>query len=176
MEEKIVKVSVIIPVYNTEMYLYQNIKSVLNQSLREIEVIAVDDGSTDGSFALLKEIEKKDSRLKVYQQKNLYAGAARNFGMSVAKGEFLVFLDSDDFFEKNMLELMYQQCQEDDAQVCVCNGRIYDENTKEYRQVDYFLKKNDLPKVRPFSRKVKCPDKNFLKIFPSSQGRRGNRF
>ena len=100
MEEKIVKVSVIIPVYNTEMYLYQNIKSVLNQSLREIEVIAVDDGSTDGSFALLKEIEKKDSRLKVYQQKNLYAGAARNFGMSVAKGEFLVFLDSDDFLKK----------------------------------------------------------------------------
>lgn len=160
MEEKTVKVSVIIPVYNTEMYLYQNIKSVLNQSLREIEVIAVDDGSTDGSFALLKEIEKMDSRLKVYQQKNLYAGAARNFGMSVAKGEFLVFLDSDDFFEKNMLELMYQQCQEDDAQVCVCNGRIYDENTKEYRQVDYFLKKNDLPKVRPFSRKD-MPDKIF---------------
>ena len=93
------KVSVIIPVYNVEDYLRQCLDSVINQTLKDIEIICVDDGSTDKSLEILHEYEKKDSRITVLTQKNQYAGVARNVGMSVATGKYFVFLDSDDFFE-----------------------------------------------------------------------------
>ena len=157
---KEVKVSVIVPVYNGEAYIRQCVESILDQSLREVQVICVDDGSTDGTVQVLEELCKKDDRLQILKQKNQYAGAARNFGMSVAEGEYLIFLDADDFFHRRMLETMYQKCKEDKAQICVCDGQIYDENTKEYLNVDYFLKRNDLPGVRPFSRKD-MPEKIF---------------
>lgn len=157
---KEVKVSVIVPVYNGEAYIRQCVESILDQSLREVQVICVDDGSTDGTVQVLEELCKKDDRLQILKQKNQYAGAARNFGMSVAEGEYLIFLDADDFFHSQMLETMYQKCKEDKAQICVCDGQIYDENTKEYLNVDYFLKRNDLPGVRPFSRKD-MPEKIF---------------
>ncbi|MDO5424157.1 MAG: glycosyltransferase [Eubacteriales bacterium] len=149
--ENQVKVSVIIPVYNAENYLRQNLNSILEQSLREIEVICVDDGSTDGSMKILREFEEKDKRVHVLAQKNQYAGVARNHGMSIAKGEYFVFFDADDFFDHTMLEEMYEACQKDHAQICVCDGRIYDDNTKEYHSVDYLLKQNDIPQIRPFS-------------------------
>lgn len=103
MENKI-KVSVIVPVYNQEKYLEQCVKSILVQTLHEAEFIFVDDGSTDSSLSMLKEYEKQDSRVKVITQENGGAGKARNTGLSVARGEYLSFLDSDDFFEPDMLE------------------------------------------------------------------------
>lgn len=90
-------VSVIIPVYNEEKYLGQCLDSVLEQSLRRIEVICIDDGSTDSSLAILKEYREKDKRLKIIQQDNQYAGLARNNGMKMAKGKYLYFLDADDY-------------------------------------------------------------------------------
>ena len=81
------KVSVIIPVYNTEKYLRQCLDSVVNQTLRDIEIICVDDGSTDGSIEILREYEQKDSRVKMLCQKNQYAGVARNNGLNYASGE-----------------------------------------------------------------------------------------
>ena len=92
------KVSVIIPVYNVEEYLRECLDSIVKQTLREIEIICVDDGSTDNSLEILKEYAKKDNRITVITQKNLHAGVARNAGLAVAKGEYLSFLDSDDFF------------------------------------------------------------------------------
>ena len=136
---KEVKVSVIVPVYNGEAYIRQCVESILDQSLREVQVICVDDGSTDGTVQVLEELCKKDDRLQILKQKNQYAGAARNFGMSVAEGEYLIFLDADDFIHRRMLETMYQKCKEDKAQICVCDGQIYDENSKDYLNVDYFL-------------------------------------
>ena len=100
-------VSVVMPVYNVEEYLEQAIESLLNQSMKHIEIIAVDDGSTDRSLDILKRYESLDKRVKVFSQKNQYAGVARNLGLSKAKGEYVIFLDSDDFFENNSSYAIY---------------------------------------------------------------------
>lgn len=94
-----IKVSVILPVYNTGKYLRQCLESIENQTLKNFEVFCVDDGSTDDSVEIISEYEKKDSRFHLLEQKNAGGGAARNHGMEAAKGEYLAFLDSDDFFE-----------------------------------------------------------------------------
>ena len=101
MSNDIPAVSVIIPVYNAAEFLKDGLNSLLKQTLREIEIICVDDGSTDGSLVILKEFEKADARIRVIHQENQGAGAARNNGMDVARGKYLAFLDADDFFEKN---------------------------------------------------------------------------
>ena len=129
------KVSVIIPVYNVELYLRECLDSVINQTLREIEIICVDDGSTDASLEILKEYAEKDNRITVITQKNLYAGVARNAGLAVAKGEYLSFLDSDDFFEVEMLEESYNKAIKDGADIVIWRSREYDTQTKEYRNV-----------------------------------------
>lgn len=114
------KVSVITPVYNVEAYLRQCLDSVLNQTLRDIEIICVDDGSTDGSAAILEEYAAKDSRIKVVKQENAGAGAARNAGLSVAKGEWLSILDADDEFSPNMLSEMVEAGERNSADVVAC--------------------------------------------------------
>ncbi len=121
------KVSVIIPVYNVEEYLRECLDSVVNQTLKEIEIICVDDGSTDSSLEILKEYADKDNRITVISQQNLHAGVARNAGLAVAKGEYLSFLDSDDFFELNMLEEGYNHAFENSTEVVVWGFHIYDE-------------------------------------------------
>ncbi|MBQ6249941.1 MAG: glycosyltransferase [Oscillospiraceae bacterium] len=105
------KVSVIIPVYNAEQYLRQCLDSVVNQTLRDIEIICVDDGSTDGSLSILREYEAKDSRVKVLTQKNQFAGVARNHGMEAAGGSYYAFMDSDDYYAPDAIESMYDLCQ-----------------------------------------------------------------
>ena len=98
-----IKVSVILPVYNTEKYLRQCLESIEHQTLKEMEVFCVDDGSSDGSVEIIREYVEKDSRFHLLEQKNAGGGAARNHGMKEAKGEYLMFLDSDDFFEPCLL-------------------------------------------------------------------------
>lgn len=100
------KVSVIIPVYNVEAYLRQCLDSVVNQTLKEIEIICIDDGSTDGSAAILQEYAAKDERIKILTQVNSGAGAARNVGLAQASGVWLSFLDADDEFAPSMLSDM----------------------------------------------------------------------
>ena len=102
-----IAVSVIMPVYNSEKYLRVALDSLINSTLKNIEIICVDDGSTDSSFDILKEYKQKDNRFILLRQKNSYAGVARNYGMSVAKGKYLSFLDSDDYFKTTMLEEAY---------------------------------------------------------------------
>ena len=101
------KVSVIIPVYNAEKYIEECLKSILEQSLYEIEVICVDDGSKDQSLAILRKYEEQDSRIKVMTQNNQFAGIARNNGMLNASGEYYAFIDADDYLERNSLEKLY---------------------------------------------------------------------
>jgi len=103
------KLSIVIPVYNAEKYLCQCLDSVLNQSLHEIEVICVDDGSTDHSLEILKQYEKADSRVRVLRQENLYAGVARNTGLAVAVGEYVHFLDADDYVLDYAYEVLYSK-------------------------------------------------------------------
>lgn len=124
------KVSVIIPVYNVEEYLRQCLDSVINQTLKEIEIICVDDGSTDSSLEILKEYAAKDHRITLITQQNLHAGVARNAGLAVAKGEYLSFLDSDDFFELNMLEETYNKAIKDNSDIVIFNFYNYDNISK----------------------------------------------
>ena len=133
------KVSVIIPVYNVEDYLRQCLDSVINQTLKDIEIICVDDGSTDNSLQILREYEQKDSRVKVLTQKNQYAGVARNTGMNIARGHYYVFLDSDDFFENDLLELEYEQCKSYNADICLCAANKYDITQKRYFEMPSWL-------------------------------------
>ncbi|MBO5038439.1 MAG: glycosyltransferase [Alphaproteobacteria bacterium] len=120
------KISVIIPVCNVEAYLPQCLKSVISQTLTEIEIICVDDGSTDNSLAILKEYAAKDHRITVISQKNQGAGIARNTGLTVAKGQYLSFLDSDDFFEPDMLATLYTTAKKDNSDAVVCGYYIFD--------------------------------------------------
>ena len=123
------QVSVIIPVYNTEPYLRQCMDSIVNQTLKDIEIICVNDGSTDNSLNILKEYESKDPRVIVIDKEHKNAGAARNAGLKIAKGDYLVFIDSDDYAEPDYLKLMYEKIVADDADVCVCNYKIKYEGT-----------------------------------------------
>ena len=102
-----IKVSVILPVYNVEKYIRQCLDSIVNQTLKDIQIICVDDGSTDSSPEIIEEYARKDSRVIAIHQENGGAGAARNNGLRHAAGKYLSFLDSDDFFELNMLEEAY---------------------------------------------------------------------
>ena len=116
-------VSVIVPVYNTSKYLRQCLDSILSQTLKEIEIICVDDGSTDKSLEILLEKESQDSRIIVLQQKNKGAGAARNYGISEARGDYIAFMDSDDWYPSDdVLEELYNLC--NDFKVSIAGGSL----------------------------------------------------
>ena len=106
----VIKISVIMPIYNDEENIIDSVSSVLNQSLTEIELICVDDGSTDNSLNLLNDFAEKDNRIRVFSQINQGSGKARNKGISEAKGEYIAFLDSDDqMVDKDALNQLYAE-------------------------------------------------------------------
>lgn len=125
------KVSVIIPVYNVEKYLRQCLDSVIGQTLKEIEIICVDDGSTDNSLEILKEYAARDNRITVLSQQNLHAGVARNAGLAVARGEYLHFLDSDDWVEEDIYANVMSDISKNDIDVYLLNFNDYDNVTHE---------------------------------------------
>ena len=120
------KVSVIIPVYNVEEYLRECLDSVVNQTLKEIEIICVDDGSTDSSLEILKEYAQKDNRITVIGTLNKNAGHARNIGISIARGKYLGFIDSDDYIEPTMYEELYAKSKKDDLSLVCCQYTVFD--------------------------------------------------
>ena len=114
-----VKVSIIIPVYNCETYLEQCIKSVFRQSIKDLEIICINDGSTDSSVEIIEQLQKEDGRIILYHQENQGAGAARNLGIRKAEGKYIAFLDADDYFlDTDALELMFYACKMNGAAVC----------------------------------------------------------
>ena len=147
------KVSVIIPVYNVEKYLRECLDSVVNQTLKDIEIICVDDGSTDSSLDILREYERQDSRVKVLCQKNEYAGVARNNGMKIAQGKYFVFLDSDDFFEPDLLEVQYNQCEKYGADIGLCAANLFDDAAQIFRRAPWLLDMQYINE-QPFNRKL----------------------
>ena len=126
MKDRDPKLSVIIPVYNEEKYIQECLDSILNQSFRDIEVICVDDGSTDNTVSILEEISSNDPRVTVIHQKNEYAGAARNRGLLCAKGEYVHFMDGDDWLEKDVYEEWYSIAKDQDVDVCIGFYRSHD--------------------------------------------------
>lgn len=127
--DETIAVSVVIPVYNTEKYLDQCLSSLRVQTLQEAEFLCVDDGSTDCSLEILQRHASEDSRIKILAGTHQTAGAARNRAMEMARGEYLMFLDSDDFFEANLLELMYAKAKAEDLDMAVCGVSVYEEAT-----------------------------------------------
>lgn len=129
--------SLIIPVYNVELYLRDCLDSVVQQTFSDWEAICVNDGSTDGSAAILEEYAAKDSRLKIITQPNAGLSAARNAGMKAAQGEYVLFLDSDDWLENHALETLSQNLDGEDM-LCF-SGRRYVEKTKTFHQPDSLM-------------------------------------
>ena len=128
------KFSIIIPVYNVEHYLRECLDSVLNQTFSDWEAICVNDGSTDGSVLVLDEYASIDERIIVITQSNAGTAAARNTGLKVAKGDYIFFLDGDDWLESNTLQSIADQLDGED--VLCFSGRRYFEELKEYHQAD----------------------------------------
>lgn len=155
-----IKVTVIIPVYNSAQYLAKCIESMLNQTLKEIEIVCVDDGSTDESLDFLNHYKKIDNRIKIIKQENKYAGVARNNGMKIAKGEYLFFLDSDDFSSDTLLEKVYFKGKDANADVVFFGAKQYHEETDTYTDANWYFNRNNLPQKEIFN-KFDVPEKIF---------------
>ena len=145
-----VKVSVVVPVYNQEAHIERCLDSILAQSLKEIEVILVDDGSTDATPDILRRYQQKDSRIVALHQQNLYAGVARNHGLQKAQGDYVIFWDSDDYFPGDALEALYNEICRCDADICVGDAMKIDVQTGETIE-ENIINWNVVPEKRPFN-------------------------
>lgn len=121
-------VSIIIPVYNVEKYLRQCLNSVIGQSFQDIEILIVNDGSTDGSLQILREYEQLDKRLIIIEKENSGLSAARNSALEIARGKYIAFIDSDDWVETQMIELLYKKALASGADVVLYDCYDYHEN------------------------------------------------
>ena len=142
---KLARVSVVIPIYNTEQYLRQCLDSVVGQTLEDIEIICVDDGSTDGSPRILAGYGARDNRFQIITQANAGPGTARNSGLRAAKGEYLIFLDSDDWYEPDFLERMVCRAEKTGADITVCRAVEFDMRTGREWPSEWMLKSKYLP-------------------------------
>ena len=133
-------ISVIVPVYKVEKYLDRCVESIVNQTYDNLEIILVDDGSPDNCPQMCAEWAKKDERIKVVHKKNGGLSSARNAGLEAFTGEYVFFIDSDDFVELNMIENIYNYIISNDYDICVCNNYHDDKN---YNIIDS-TKYNDL--------------------------------
>lgn len=120
-------VSVVIPIYNVKDYLERCVQSVVTQSVTDLEIILVDDGSTDGSGELCETLKSKDSRIQVIHQVNQGLGPARNSGLAIATGMYLSFIDSDDWIEQNTYEILVNSMERNHCQIATCGRKIVDD-------------------------------------------------
>ena len=169
------KVSVIVPIYNTEKYLRQCLDSIINQTLKDIEIICVNDGSTDNSLNILNEYVKKDGRIKIIDlKKNGGLGNARNVALPHVTSEYVMFLDSDDWYELNACEMAYNQIIKNNNDLVFFDTYIYKEETNEKytndKRIGKFRKYINQPQVRfsdidePFMSFCEC----WFKIYKTS--------
>ena len=123
-------VSIIVPVYNCQNKLIKCLNSIRNQTEKNLEIILVDDGSTDDSYLQMKHSSLKDKRIKVLHQNNMGVGAARNRALMLAKGDFVAFIDADDYVEKDYIEKLYKALHKYRADISVCYNTLQYENGK----------------------------------------------
>ena len=124
-------VSVIVPVYNVEKYLRETLDSVINQSLKDIEIICVDNNSKDKTLSILKEYASTDKRFVIIEQnENLKQGIARNIGVKIAKGEYVFFIDGDDIMQPYCLEKMYNRAKKEESDITICCWSLLDDISK----------------------------------------------
>lgn len=126
-------ITIIVPVYNVEQYVARCLKSIIDQTYRNLEIIVVDDGSTDKSGTICDEIAHSDYRIKVIHKENGGLSDARNVGLEIAKGKYIGFIDSDDYIEPDMIECLHNSCIEHQADISVC-GRVceMEESSQKY--------------------------------------------
>ena len=120
------KISVIMPVYNADDYIAQAIETVLSQTLEDFELICVDDGSTDKSVEIIKSFAKKDDRIKLFEMSHVGVSTARNKGLLKSQGEYIIFLDADDFYESTLLEKLYNTAKENNLDIVATDFDLYD--------------------------------------------------
>ena len=147
-------VSVIIPSYNAADYIAQTLESVLAQTLTDIEVIVVDDGSTDNTRNIVADFANKDPRLTLVEQANQFAGVARNNGMSKARGKYLYFLDADDYVESNALEELVNAIEQHGADIAIAKSEGFDNTTGDTWTIDGAL--NGVDFDRPIAHAEYC--------------------
>jgi len=121
-------ISIVLPIYNVEKYLIDCIESVINQSYRNIEIILVDDGSSDRSGAICDEYKDKDSRIKVIHKENGGLSDARNSGLKISTGEYITFIDSDDCIGLNYIDILVKMIEKYDAEIAICNYNHVEES------------------------------------------------
>jgi len=132
------KVSIIMPVYNGDKFLRESIESVLSQTFKDFEFIIINDGSTDSSLSIIKEYSNKDSRIKIIDQKNKGVSTSRNNGIKNSVGEYIAFIDSDDLWSKEKLEIQINTFLKDkDLKICGTWGMVINESGKEIRKFEY---------------------------------------
>lgn len=157
------RISVVIPVYNAELYLCECLDTLLGQTFDDIEIICVDDESTDISLQILEKYQNQDARVKVYSQKKSNAGAIRNFGLGVALGKYIYFMDADDFCKKTLLQDLYEEAEKTQADIVVCESLCYSERKKEFSKPGYMVREDLLPNQAVFSYRD-CKD-NIFQLF-----------
>lgn len=150
------KISIILPIYNAEKYLEDCIKSVLNQTHKNLEIILVNDGSTDNSKEICEKYKRLDNRIKVINVENGGASKARNEGLKIATGKYIMFLDADDFFEPTACEVLYNKIEKEDAEFVVGNYRYVDHDGTPWSKVVF-----DQAKYKNFKLSIKDYNKSF---------------
>ena len=120
MENKNVEVSIVVPIYNVEKYLQRCLESLINQTFSNIEIIALNNGSTDKSLDILKYYAYQDKRLLVINNENIGVSKARNIGIKKAKGKYIVFVDSDDWIDANMIEALHEAIIDNNCDLAIC--------------------------------------------------------
>lgn len=156
------KVSIIIPVYKVEKYLQRCLDSVLRQTLKEIEVVLIDDGSPDNCGKICDEYAQRDTRIKVIHKENAGVSSARNRGLKIATGEYVGFVDSDDFIAPTMFEVMYRQAILADADICMCEFIVTDgdksgllaKTANDNPEIIYFNAKEAFVAIADFSKNI----------------------
>ena len=132
-----VKISVVLPVYNVANYLRKCLDSLINQTFEDFEVICVNDGSTDLSLGILEGYALSDSRFKIISQKNQGLSGARNTGIQHIQGEYVLFVDSDDWLEDNALEELYNHVKGFNSDITMFKFKFFDESTSEFSEESF---------------------------------------
>lgn len=165
-----VKVSVVIPFYNVEDYLGECLDSIINQTLDDIEIICVNDGSTDDSLKIVEELATSDDRIKIFSQENQGASASRNHGVKKTHGDYIYFMDSDDILELNALEDLYDFSVSNDLDILIFKMINFNDDTGEKYASNYY----EMSFLKPFNKKVfnyKDLGNDALKIAVSPPGK-----
>lgn len=152
-----IKVSVVMPIYNAEEFLNDTLRDVTGQTLKEIEIICVDDGSTDRSREIIREWGKKDARVQLVSQQNQYAGVARNHGFTKATGKYVIFWDADDMYHEKALEILYEQAEKEQTDICLCAAQRYDMEQNKFIPTKAYLNTDAFPDKQTFN-KSDVPD------------------